>query len=122
MRERKMGECKECGEIKKIQCRGICAACYARLKTAGTIDEKYPTLRKPRGERKKKVREPRARRGPYGTRKSKTGKHLAQAAPADIEVEADAIRKTYEALAPLDSDTREAVIDYVCNRLAGKKA
>jgi len=34
--------CAECGAEKRIISRGLCGACYPRLKKAGTLDELYP--------------------------------------------------------------------------------
>ena len=34
--------CLECGEQKRIIGRGLCGACYPRLKNRGELDAKYP--------------------------------------------------------------------------------
>lgn len=39
---KRQGTCRWCGEVKNITGRGLCAACYARLKKCGELDKKYP--------------------------------------------------------------------------------
>lgn len=38
----KIGVCLECGREKRVMGRGLCGACYMRLKKSGEIDVKYP--------------------------------------------------------------------------------
>lgn len=39
---KRQGTCRACGEVKNITGRGLCAACYARLKKSGELDKRYP--------------------------------------------------------------------------------
>ncbi|MFW6178680.1 MAG: hypothetical protein ACOC43_10005 [Desulfohalobiaceae bacterium] len=44
---KKEAACRECGEVKKMHCRGLCAKCYYKnLKALGKpgLDEKYPSV------------------------------------------------------------------------------
>ena len=45
-------KCAECKRMMAISGRGLCGACLHRLRKAGTLDEKYPSLR-PRKASKK---------------------------------------------------------------------
>ncbi len=44
----KMGICLECKKHKLIKARGLCDQDYGRLWANGTLDEKYPSTRKPK--------------------------------------------------------------------------
>ena len=101
--------CKECGMPKKIVGRGICGACYHRLKVAGNLD-KYPASRKPK--KKEKLVEASATSG-------KELKNLkgAMSRVFTADVEFDALRNLIIALKPLDADGREKVIDTACDIL-----
>ncbi len=46
MADKKFSDCAMCKELKKITARGLCGACWARAKKAGTLDN-YGLSRKP---------------------------------------------------------------------------
>ncbi len=46
MADKKFSDCAMCKELKKITARGLCGACWARAKKAGTLDN-YGVSRKP---------------------------------------------------------------------------
>lgn len=41
-----LGHCAECGQYRKIECRGCCRPCYTAHMKAGTLDA-HPRMRKP---------------------------------------------------------------------------
>jgi hypothetical protein len=52
-KNKKVANCAECGRLKPITARDLCGKCYAALKTAGTLDAKYPAKHLVKGERMK---------------------------------------------------------------------